>query len=534
MGNENISLANKYRPRIFEDVLGQEPIVSALKGKLKSGKLPRTSMYCGAHGSGKTTLARIVAKAVNCENPIDGNPCCKCDSCREIDSGLCHDVIEMDAASHNKVEDAENIIKQVEFIPRKKKKVVILDEMHMLTKEAQNKLLKVVEEPPEQVIFIFCTTEEEKVLPTILSRCNKFTFKAISTADILHNLRLICEKEQIEYEDDALKLIAKTAEGHVRDSISVLEQLSGEKVSAKRAQQALGVSNDEDIFFLLQAVLNEDYKQVDASLDEIMLKGNLQKFLKRVVEILCYLWSFDESLSDSETDEFRLSCKEMRRFLSADMCLKWIDIITKTLRDNRGLGLDLAVRFCFLSMLDARNEQSRIDQLEAKIDTLQKILTSDPPRVTACEDATDNLPDSHLQVDELTFDDQIDLQPIDLDDENEEDFVFCVPDKEKPGDSIPPEEEPEMVYTDEHSPYPISYTQDPMPASEKELFADMPGIIIRKDENSKENAEQKSLDVSKVPEEYQECANALKENEDKPVGQLKAFRSFMSVFEDFM
>ncbi len=351
MGNSNISLANKYRPRVFEDVLGQEAIVSAIRGKLKAGKLPRTSMYCGAHGSGKTTLARIVAKAVNCENPKDGNPCCECESCKTIDLGSNPDVIELDAASHNKVEDAEKIIKSVEYVPTGRKKVVILDEMHMLTKEAQNKLLKVVEEPPEHVIFIFCTTEENKVLPTILSRCNKFTFKAIGEDDILKNLRKICQNEQIEYEDDALKLISKASAGHARDSISVLEQLSYGKVTTEKAAQALGISKDEEIFFLLQAVLVEDRTQVNKCLDEIILKGNLQQFLRRVVEILCYLCTFDESVQDNETGEFRQMCTDLRAYLTPSLAMEWVELITRTLRDNRGLGLDLATRLCFLSMV---------------------------------------------------------------------------------------------------------------------------------------------------------------------------------------
>ena len=169
----NLSIANKHRPQVYEDVLGQEAVVQALKGKIKDGRLPRVSMYCGSHGSGKTTVARITAKVVNCLSPReDGNPCCQCESCKSIDSGVSPDVVELDAASHNKVEDAESIIRQSNFLPVNSlgKKVFILDEFHMMTKEAQNKLLKQVEEPPAHVMFIFCTTEENRVIPTILSR----------------------------------------------------------------------------------------------------------------------------------------------------------------------------------------------------------------------------------------------------------------------------------------------------------------------------------------------------------------------------
>ena len=375
----NLSFANKYRPQVFGDVLGQGAVVEALKGKIMDGRLPRTSMYCGAHGSGKTTLARIVAKAVNCENPQNGDPCCKCASCLAIDAGQSSDVIELDAASHNKVADAESIIQQVEFLPLGNKKVVILDEMHMLTKEAQNKLLKMVEEPPEHVLFIFCTTEENKVLPTILSRCNKFTFRAVTDSDILGNLEKVCKAENIDYEPDALKLITRSADGHVRDSLSVLEQLSYEKLTADRVAEVLGVPKDDEIFFILQAVMAEDYMEVERLVDEVSAKGSCKQFLRRIVEILCYLCSFDKNVSDNETEDFRNSCQILLDGgLTKDRAMEWVKIITRTLRDNRGLGMDLATRLCFLSMLEREEKEDRIAALENTIAKMQCGVVSIP------------------------------------------------------------------------------------------------------------------------------------------------------------
>lgn len=371
----NQSLANKYRPGVFADVLGQEAVVRSLQGKLLENRLPRTALFCGAHGSGKTTLARIAAKAVNCQHPKeDGNPCCECESCRSIDSGVSTDVIEMDAASHNKVEDAEQIVKQAAFLPTGKKKVIILDEFHMMTKEAQNKLLKVVEEPPAHVHFIFCTTEERRILPTILSRCNKFTFRGISSSDIFENLKKICDAEGFEYDEDALKLIVKSADGHVRDSLSVLEQLSYEKLTAERVAQTLGLASHEQVFTLLQSVVVEDVKGMLTFLEEIFSLGNIQAFLKEVVYVLCYLLTYDPQTQDGETEEFRQQIRSLKEHISSEKALAFIKIITQALKDNRGMGLELATRIAFLSMLSEVRKESRIAMLEEEIKLLKQQL----------------------------------------------------------------------------------------------------------------------------------------------------------------
>ncbi len=377
MNNSSQSLANKYRPRVFDDVLGQVSAVKSLQGKLLENRLPQTSLFCGAHGAGKTTLARIVAKAVNCQNPKeDGNPCCKCESCRSIDAGVSTDVIEMDAASHNKVEDAEQIVKQAGFLPTGKKKVIILDEFHMMTKEAQNKLLKIVEEPPAHVIFIFCTTEERRILPTILSRCNKFTFRGISNTDILENLKKICVTEGFEYEEDALKLIVKSADGHVRDSLSVLEQLSYQKLTAERVAQTLGLASHEQVFTLLQSIVVEDMKGMLTFLEDIFSLGNVQAFLKEVVYILCYLLTYDPQVPDGETEEFRQQVGSLREYLAPEKALAFIKIITQALKDNRGMGLELATRIAFLSMLTEVKKDNRIAMLEEEVKKLKQQMGS--------------------------------------------------------------------------------------------------------------------------------------------------------------
>lgn len=370
---ENISIANKYRPQRFDDVRGQRSSVESIKGKLRDGKVPRTALFCGKHGTGKTTIARILAKAVNCEHPdADGNPCCKCQSCISIDAGVNGDVIELDAASHNKVEDAENIVKQASYLPNGNKKVIILDEAHMFSKAAQNKLLKVFEEPPAHVIFIFCTTEEDGLLDTILSRCNKFTFNSISDSDILDNLKMVCEKEGIEYEEDALKLITKKADGHVRDSLSLLEQLSYDKLTSDRIREELGIPTDDQIFDLLQLVLLKDMQSVMSKVDAVIKQGNISEFLKMLVETLCYICTFDENIEDTQTSSYRGYCSMIKENTSTNTLLGFVNIITKCLRDNRGLGLDLAVRLCFLTMINEAEKEDKINFLEEKVIALTK------------------------------------------------------------------------------------------------------------------------------------------------------------------
>lgn len=371
----NQSLANKYRPGVFADILGQEAAVKSLQGKLSESRLPRTMLFFGAHGSGKTTLARIVGKAVNCQHPKeDGNPCGKCESCRSIDAGISTDVIELDAASHNKVEDAEQIIRQASFLPAGKVKVIILDEFHMMTKEAQNKLLKVVEEPPEHVIFIFCTTEENRILPTILSRCNKFTFRGINDADILGNLKRICEAEGFDYEEDALKLIVKSADGHVRDSLSILEQLSYEKLTAQRVIDTLGIATHDQVFLLLQAVAVQDVKGIKTFLDDVFSFGNIQSFLKEVVYILCYLLTFNDKVEDGETEDFRQQVSSLAVYFTPERSLAFIKQLTRALQDNRGMGIEMATTLAFLSMVTEMKKEDRISALEAEIVHLKELL----------------------------------------------------------------------------------------------------------------------------------------------------------------
>ena len=239
---QHLALPLKYRPMTFDDVVGQEHVVRTLRHAIEANRIANAYLFIGPRGIGKTTLSRIFAKALNCTSPKGVEPCGECDNCREIAAGRSIDVTELDAASHNKVEDVKPIIEAVQFKPTSSKyKIFIVDECHMLSNAAWNALLKTLEEPPPYVRFIFATTEGDKVLATIISRCQRFDLRRIQTNDIVARLKSVCEKEKINAEEDALLAIARGAEGGMRDALSSLDQLISFKGDTVTEEDALGV-----------------------------------------------------------------------------------------------------------------------------------------------------------------------------------------------------------------------------------------------------------------------------------------------------
>lgn len=240
--DQHVALPLKYRPMTFEDVVGQEHVVRTLRNAITAGRIANAYLFIGPRGIGKTTLSRIFAKALNCSSPNGVEPCGKCVNCQEISAGNSLDVTELDAASHNKVEDVKPIIESVQFKPASSKyKIFIVDECHMLSNAAWNALLKTLEEPPPYVRFIFATTEGDKVLPTIVSRCQRFDLRKIQTHDIVARLKYICGKENVAAEEDALLAIARGAEGGMRDALSSLDQLISFKGNEVTEEDALGI-----------------------------------------------------------------------------------------------------------------------------------------------------------------------------------------------------------------------------------------------------------------------------------------------------
>ena len=273
----HLALPLKYRPMTFADVVGQEPVVRTLRHAIESGRIANAYLFIGPRGIGKTTLSRIFAKALNCLSPNGSEPCGKCANCQEIAAGRSLDVVELDAASHNKVEDVKPIIDSVQFRPASSRfKIFIIDECHMLSNSAWNALLKTLEEPPAHVRFVFATTEGDKVLATIVSRCQRFDLRRIQTHDIVSRLKHVCANEGIDAEEDALLAIARGAEGGMRDALSSLDQLvafRGEKVTEEDALGVFGLVSRSALEGLAGAILGGDVAEILKAIDVFESSG---------------------------------------------------------------------------------------------------------------------------------------------------------------------------------------------------------------------------------------------------------------------
>ncbi len=273
-----MALYRKFRPNEFEDVKGQDAIVATLKNQIKAGRIGHAYLFCGTRGTGKTTVAKIFARAVNCERPADGSPCGECPMCKSIAAGTSMNVIEIDAASNNGVDNIREIREEVSYRPTEGKyKVYIIDEVHMLSIGAFNALLKTLEEPPEYVIFILATTEAHKIPVTILSRCQRYDFKRISIDTISARLKELIDKEQWDVEEKAVRYIARMADGSMRDALSLLDQCAafyiGETLTYDHVLEVLGAVDTEVFSRLLRELLAFDVQAVIQTVDELVMQG---------------------------------------------------------------------------------------------------------------------------------------------------------------------------------------------------------------------------------------------------------------------
>ncbi len=271
------ALYRKYRPQTFDDVVGQLPITQTLKTQLVTGKMSHAYLFTGSRGTGKTSSAKILAKAVNCENPQDGNPCNCCRSCHAIDSGSCMDVLEIDAASNNGVDNVRDLRDDAIYTPSQvKMRVYIIDEVHMLSISAFNALLKIIEEPPEHLLFILATTELHKVPATILSRCQRFSFRRISQEDIAARLQFVAYQENIDLDDSAARVLARLADGGMRDGLSLLDQCASAttgELNAERVCACLGIAGIRDCGKLMNAIANKDSRSALATMNSLYAEG---------------------------------------------------------------------------------------------------------------------------------------------------------------------------------------------------------------------------------------------------------------------
>ncbi len=300
------ALYRKWRPVDFDTVCGQEHVTDVLKYQVANGKASHAYLFCGSRGTGKTTCAKILAKAVNCLSPKDGNPCNECEACRSINAGLATDVIEMDAASNNGVDNVRDIKEEVVFAPAALKyRVYIIDEVHMLSPSAFNALLKTLEEPPSHVIFILATTELQKLPSTIISRCQHYDFRRLSVKHLVSRMTTIAKEENIPLEESGALLIARMAQGGMRDAISLLELCAGQGavIDEKAAISVLGVGSRSAVFELVRAITQKDYNAIYGKIASMIMES----------KDLTVLW---QELIDTYRDMMVVkTCKAVRDYL---------------------------------------------------------------------------------------------------------------------------------------------------------------------------------------------------------------------------
>ena len=334
-----VALYRKFRPPVFEDVKGQDHIVTTLKNQIKSDRVGHAYLFCGTRGTGKTSVAKILARAVNCEHPVDGSPCGECEMCREIAAGNSMNVIEIDAASNNGVDNVREIIDEVSYSPTKgKKKVYIIDEVHMLSTGAFNALLKTLEEPPSYVMFILATTEVQKLPITILSRCQRYDFHRITIDTIEARLREVVNAEGIQVEDKALRYVAKTADGSMRDSLSLLDQCIafnyGEELTYDKVLNVLGAVDTEVFSRLFSALYHQDVDGALTLLAEIVIQGReLSQFVNDFVWYLRNLMLVQasdqmEDVIDISSDNL-VALKEQAKEADSDTILRFIRVFSE-------------------------------------------------------------------------------------------------------------------------------------------------------------------------------------------------------------
>ncbi len=334
-----MALYRKFRPGGFEEVKGQDHISKTLQNQIKANRIGHAYLFCGTRGTGKTSVAKIFAKAVNCQNPIDGSPCGECEMCRAISEGRSMNVIEIDAASNNGVDNIREIREEVAYRPTEGKyKVYIIDEVHMLSIGAFNALLKTLEEPPEYVIFILATTESHKIPITILSRCQRYDFKRISIDTISARLMDLMEREQIEVEEKAIRYIAKAADGSMRDALSLLDQCIafylGQKLTYDHVLEVLGTVDTEVFSRLLREILSRDVMKVLKSVEDLIIQGRelsqLTTDFTWYLRNLLLVKSSDnmEDVLDVSTENL-LQLKEEAKMVENDTLIRYIRIFSE-------------------------------------------------------------------------------------------------------------------------------------------------------------------------------------------------------------
>ena len=377
------ALYRKYRPQTFDDVSGQLAVTQTLKTQLQSGRMSHAYLFTGSRGTGKTSCAKILAKAVNCLNPQDGNPCNCCSACRSIDAGSCMDVLEIDAASNNGVDNVRDLRDDAIYTPSEvKMRVYIIDEVHMLSISAFNALLKIIEEPPEHLLFILATTELHKVPATILSRCQRFAFRRISQEDIAARLQYVAYQENIDLDDSAARVLARLADGGMRDGLSLLDQCASAttgELTAERVYGCLGIAGERVCGELMGYIASHDTRKALELFNRLYTEGkDLSAMLDEMACLtrdLLVLKTADKAgitmLSGVASDREVL---ELTKQLSSGELVRMMNRIQTTLAGfTRSASRRMDAELCLIDLcqpelsLDAKALNARLTRLEEQI-----------------------------------------------------------------------------------------------------------------------------------------------------------------------
>ena len=457
------ALYRKYRPQTFDDVVGQMAITQTLKTQLTSGKTSHAYLFTGSRGTGKTTCSKILAKAVNCLNPENGNPCNRCAACRSIDDGSCMDVLEIDAASNNGVDNVRDLRDDAIYTPSQvKKRVYIIDEVHMLSISAFNALLKIIAEPPEHLLFILATTELHKVPATILSRCQRFSFRRISQEDIASRLQFVAYQENIDMDESAARVLARLADGGMRDGLSLLDQVASAttgELTAEAVYNCLGIAGEQRCGELMTCVADHDTRKALELFNRLYTEG---KDLSAMLDELACLTRdllvmktapgagitmLSGVASDQEVSQL------VDRFSSGEL-VRMMTLIQETLAGfTRSASRRMDAELCMVNLcqpelsLDAESLNARLTRLEDQLKSGSFVVAAQQPKAAPKpEDAYDD-----------------DRPPI-------------------PGDEdAPPGEEdeaPAAPKPEKQSPAPAGFWTELMTASRKELKPPASGFFV--------------------------------------------------------
>jgi len=379
------ALYRKYRPQTFDDVSGQASVTQTLKSQLVSGKMSHAYLFTGSRGTGKTSCAKILAKAVNCLNPQDGNPCNCCEACKTIDSGACMDVLEIDAASNNGVDNVRDLRDDAVYTPSQvKMRVYIIDEVHMLSISAFNALLKIIEEPPEHLLFILATTELHKVPATILSRCQRFSFRRINQEDIAARLQYVAYQENIDLDESAARVLARMADGGMRDALSLLDQCASAtagELTAERVFACLGIAGEQKCGELMGYIAAHDTKKALTLFNQLYAEGKdlgalLDEMACTARDLLIMKTAPEAGVSMLTGIAGDAELAAVGKLLSVGELTRMMEIIEQTLSGfTRSASRRLDAELCIITLCqpqlqtDAQSLNARLTRLEEQIES---------------------------------------------------------------------------------------------------------------------------------------------------------------------